>query len=216
MEPARKYQHVAVEQLASNALMSLARTEPVRACALGCLYDMEHVAREAALYSLRHSPKALVAKGSAELDLASAQDLRRLLDYRHKCTTVVSNYVTDWRNPGCGIAIPDWNTCTSQLWGHDGQGNELYVPPWWSGFMTQLAGTLQECTWEGAIRDRDMTDSALVRRPCGKACSHPDLYIAAYATLTTLRTNVASKIGQVGATLYISEFALSLQFADHP
>ena len=123
MAPARKYQPAAIERSAALTLISLAEAEPVRAYALGCVYGMEDVARAAALYSLRHPPTALVEKASPELDLASAQDLRRLLDYRHKCAKAVSSYMSSWTNPGCGSEIQDWDVCQTREWCFDRSGN---------------------------------------------------------------------------------------------
>ncbi|KAI0365031.1 hypothetical protein BV20DRAFT_1039123 [Pilatotrama ljubarskyi] len=112
LEAAQKYRMAAVTRWMRDALLQsgYAESQPLRTYAVACAYGLSDVALVAARGWLEHSVesdelKSMDVGHAKELELISALQYKRLLNFRERCATAAVQAVSVGRNP-----VPSWVT----------------------------------------------------------------------------------------------------------
>ena len=192
MKMAKKYKMEGVKDAAEAALITMASDEPVRAFALAWRYKMEGPARQAAQLCLRKPASSIVTTQLTELTHINAEALRSLLDYRYTCSEAALTVLASWTS----VIDDRESTWQCRYCRYSSNGVSYSAAPWWTDFVASLQKNLDQCTWEGVVREIDLL-SCFVRKPCALGCNHTAIVPHAQSHLQKMRTRIAKAIEKV-------------------
>ena len=134
-----------------------------------------------------------------ELQKISGVDFQNVLKYRFRCADAASNYLTSWKNMSGSQYIWEKHciSCSSsKVQRLDSANVSRPVALWWDKYLTKIVQDIQECTWEGELKDEDALCCYLQYKPRDCSCA-PKVVVDVRTFLATLRSNLSACIQQV-------------------
>lgn len=196
LEGAQKYEIARAASAACAELERMAEDNPVNIYALACHYNLESLARKAALACLRLPLTTLMVSSVEEMESITAVEFRRLLEYRVSCRSAVAQYLQ------IAARVPSHQSGQYNLWqctcrwqrASSGTGGN-FQQPWWEICFLELTQKLSECTWEGMVEKDALMQAFLDSESCSRCSKAAASQIDHFTTVTA--SGVADEIARV-------------------